>query len=90
MSSRFRLALRSFALGGAGGLLAGFILAVRGKDASAERLRRRMDEERLARERAERRAQEAEHLARHALDREQELAQRLHDAERELQEKSGG
>ncbi|HYV45867.1 MAG TPA: hypothetical protein VFA20_13455 [Myxococcaceae bacterium] len=82
---RWRVALRSFALGGAGGLLAGLYFAARGRDSASGRLRRKMDEERLARERAERRAAEAEHLALHALDRERELAERLHDAELRLQ-----
>ena len=82
---RWRVALRSFALGGAGGLLVGLYLAARGRDSAAVRLRRKVDEERLARERAERRAAEAEHLALNALDRERELAERLHDAELRLQ-----
>ena len=82
---RWRVALRSFALGGTSGLLAGLYLAARGRDSAAIRLRKRMEEEQVARERAERRAQEAEHLALHALDRERELAERLHDAELRLQ-----
>jgi len=82
---RWRTALDAFALGGAGGLLAGLYLASRRRDASADRLRRQVDEERIARERAERRAQEAEHQALHALDREHELAERLHAAELKLQ-----
>ena len=49
-----------------------------------------MDQERLARQRAERRAEEAEHLASHALDRERELAQRLHDVEQRLARKPPG
>jgi hypothetical protein len=82
---RWRTALRSFALGGASGLLAGLYLAARGRDSGAARLRRQVEEERIARERAERRAQEAEHLALNALDRERALAERLHDAELKLQ-----
>lgn len=82
---RWRTALRSFALGGAGGLLVGLYMAAKGRDSAAVRLRKKIDEERLARERAERRAAEAEHLALSALDRERELAERLHDAELRLQ-----
>ena len=82
---RWRTALDALALGGAGGLLAGLYLATRRRDSSVERLRRQVDEERIARERAERRAQEAEHQALHAMDREHELAERLHDAELKLQ-----
>lgn len=82
---RWRTALRSFALGGASGLLVGLYLTAKGRDSTAVRLRKKVDEERLARERAERRASEAEHLALHALDRERELAERLHDAELRLQ-----
>jgi hypothetical protein len=82
---RWRTALRSLAVGGAAGLLAGLYLAARGRDSAALRLRKKVEEERLARERAERRAAEAEHLALHALDRERELAERLHDAELRLQ-----
>lgn len=82
---RWRMALRSFALGGASGLLVGLYLAARGRDSAGVRLRRRVEEERQARERAERRAAEAEHLALNALEREHELAERLHDAELRLQ-----
>lgn len=82
---RWRVALRSFALGGASGLLAGLYFAARGRDSGAVRLKKRLEEEQLARERAERRAGEAEHLALHALDRERELAERLNDAELKLQ-----
>ncbi|HZN92796.1 MAG TPA: hypothetical protein VFB81_08820, partial [Myxococcales bacterium] len=72
-------------LGGAGGLLAGLYLASRWRDSSADRLQRQVDEERLGRERAERRAEEAEHQALHALDREHELSERLHAAELKLE-----
>jgi len=82
---RWRTALRSLAVGGAAGLLAGLYFAARGRDSAAVRLRRRVEEERLGRERAERRAAEAEHLALNALERERELAERLHDAELRLQ-----
>src|SRR5689334_25391837 len=82
---RWRTMLRAFALGGASGLLAGLFLAARGRDASAARLRKRVEEEQVARARAERRAEEAEHLALHALDRERELAERLHEVELRLQ-----
>jgi len=81
-----RTSLRGFALGGLSGLLAGLFLAARKRNPEAERLRRRVEEERLARQRAERRAAEAEHLASSALDRERETADRL----REVERKAGG
>ncbi|HEY8211445.1 MAG TPA: hypothetical protein VIG99_28370 [Myxococcaceae bacterium] len=87
---RWRTALRSFAVGGASGLLAGLYLAARGRDSGAARLRKKVEEEQVARQRAERRAQEAEHLALHALDRERELAERLHDVELRLQGGAAG
>jgi hypothetical protein len=86
---RWRTSLRAFTIGGASGLLAGLYLAARGRDSTAIRLKRQLDLERLARERAERRAGEAEHLALHALEREHELAERLHAAELRLRDGGG-
>jgi uncharacterized protein HemX len=81
----WRIALRLLLLGGAGGLVTGLYLAGRGRESPSARLRRQVEQERIARQRAERRAEEAEHLASNALDRERDLAQRLHDAEQELE-----